>query len=234
MFCATRGQSSLRYFAIFSVLTLTLSLSFASGFGRTDELDHFSIRVGKTVKITAYDNYCWYPTVHRFPTGEILTTMRMSPDDTNPEGEFSAYCLSKDGGQARGRRNAAMGAGANARCRLQWGCRSKMEFGCLDLKVASWNHTPPAQKRVRHVTLTQFSRVGLDVHQVKETAIFTCLSLHNSSPWRSMRRRQRMRHTLPVFLRLYPLEQSFPARVENGCARCTTRPNGIDVTDDWC
>ena len=36
----------------------------------------------------------------------------MSPDDTNPEGEFSAYCLSKDGGQTWGRRYT-MGAGAN-------------------------------------------------------------------------------------------------------------------------
>ena len=69
MFCATRGQSLPRYVGIFSVLTLTLSLGF--GLERTDEVDHFLIRLGKTVKITASYNYCWYPTVHRFPTGEI-------------------------------------------------------------------------------------------------------------------------------------------------------------------
>jgi hypothetical protein len=91
----------------FAVLTLALSLSFISCSGAkptTDasvlvpvagELDNYIVHVGKRVEITASYNYCWYPTVHRFPTGEILTSIRMSPDETNPEGEFSAYCLSK-------------------------------------------------------------------------------------------------------------------------------------------
>jgi hypothetical protein len=102
---AVRGQRSLTFSALFGVLTLTLSWSLVSCFGAkqtTDtsalvpvagELDNYTVRVGKRVEITASYNYCWYPTVHRFPTGEILTTIRMSPDETNPEGEFSAYCL---------------------------------------------------------------------------------------------------------------------------------------------
>ena len=110
--CVGRGRSSLRCFVLFSFLTSTLSLSFVSCLGGTDLPSGLIVRVGKTVEITASYNYCWYPTVHRFSSGEILTTMRMSPDDTNPEGEFSAYCLSKDGGQTWSRRYP-MGAGAN-------------------------------------------------------------------------------------------------------------------------
>ena len=170
MFCAMRGQSSLRYSAFFSLLILTLSLGFASCFGsRTDELDHFRIHVEKTARITASHNYCWYPTVHRFPTGEILTTMRMSPDDANPEGEFSAYCLSKDGGQTWGRRYT-MGAGANidaaySQVPLQDG------IWVLGSGYLSLEPYPSGPKTDFHVTLTQFSRVGLDVHQVRDASI---------------------------------------------------------------
>ena len=62
------------------------------------EAADFEVEVGKTVEITSSFRYCWYPTVHRFPAGEIMVTMRMSPDEANPEGDFSAYCLSSDGG----------------------------------------------------------------------------------------------------------------------------------------
>jgi hypothetical protein len=169
MFCATRGQSSLRYFALFSVLTLTLSLSFVSCFGKIDELDHFRIRVGKTVKITASYNYCWFPTVHRFPTGEILTTMRMSPDDTNPEGEFSAYCLSKDGGQTWGRRYT-MGAGANIDAAYS---QVPLEDGIwvLGSGYLSLEPYPSGPKTDFRATLTEFSRAGMDVHQIRDASI---------------------------------------------------------------
>ena len=112
MLCVGRGRSSLRCIVLFSFLTSTLSLSSVSCLGGTGLLRGVSVRVGKTVEITASYNYCWYATVHRFSTGQILTTMRMSPDDANPEGEFSAYCLSKDGGQTWSRRYP-MGAGGN-------------------------------------------------------------------------------------------------------------------------
>jgi hypothetical protein len=110
--CAGRGGSSVRYLGLFFVLTLTTGLSPVLCPGETGQPDELTVRVGKTVEITASYSYCWFPTVHRFSTGEILTTMRMSPDDTSPEGEHSAYCLSKDGGQTWSRRYP-MGAGAN-------------------------------------------------------------------------------------------------------------------------
>lgn len=169
MFCATRRQRSLRYSALFSVLTLILSLNFVSCFGKTDELDHFRIHVGKTVKITASYNYCWFPTVHRFPSGEILATMRMGPDDTNPEGEFSAYCLSKNEGQTWGRRYT-MGAGANIDAAYS---QAPLEDGIwvLGAGYLSLEPYPSGPKADFHATLTEFSRAGMDIHQIRDASI---------------------------------------------------------------
>src|SRR5580704_17299109 len=61
--------------------------------------DDLQVTVGKTVEITYSRRYCWFPTIHKFSTGEIMATMRMSPDEVNPEGNFSAYSISKDGGE---------------------------------------------------------------------------------------------------------------------------------------
>jgi len=171
MFLATRGQGSSRYSAFFCGLTLTLGLGFVSCFGRkTAELDHFRILVGDTVKISTSHSYCWYPTVHRFPTGEILTTMRMSPDDTNPEGEFSAYCLSKDGGRTWGRRYT-IGAGANVDAAYS---QVPLEDGIwvLGSGYLSLEPYPSGPKTHFHAALTQFSRVGMDVRQVRDASIY--------------------------------------------------------------
>ena len=169
MFGVTRGQNSSRYSAILSALALILSLSFAFSFGKTNELDHFRIRLGKAVKITASYNYCWFPTVHRFSTGEILTTVRMSPDDSNPEGEFSAYSLSKDGGQTWSRRYT-MGAGANIDAAYS---QEPLDDGiwALGAGYLSLEPYPFGKETDFHATLTEFSRAGMDVHQIRDASI---------------------------------------------------------------
>ena len=170
MLGAGQEQSSPRYSALLSVLALALSFGFVSCLASTDRSDHLIVRVGKTVEITASYNYCWYPTVHRFPSGEILATMRMSPDDTNPEGEFSAYCLSKDGGQTWSRRYT-MGAGANIDAAYS---QMPLEDGAiwgLAAGYASLEPYPPGQKRDFHVTLTKFSRDGMEIHQIRDARI---------------------------------------------------------------
>ena len=164
-----RGQSSLKYSALFSILTLTLIFSFVSCFGKTDELDRFRIRVSKTVRITASYNYCWYPTVHRFPTGDILTTVRMSPDEANPEGEFSAYCLSKDGGQTWSRRYT-MGAGANIDAAYGQ-VPLDNEIWVLGSGYLSLEPNPTGKETEFHATLTNFSRTGMEVHQIRDATI---------------------------------------------------------------
>ena len=169
MFRTTRGKTSLRFSALFSILTLTLTWSVVTCFGRTDELNQFSIRVQKTVRITASYNYCWYPTVHRLPAGEILTTMRMSPDDTNPEGEFSAYCLSRDGGQTWSRRYT-MGAGANIDAAYSQ-VPLEDRIWVLGSGYFSLEPFPSGGETDFHVTLTDFSQAGMDVHQVRDASI---------------------------------------------------------------
>jgi hypothetical protein len=169
VFRAQRGQRSPRYSVLFCGFALILILIFVSRLGKTDELDHFVVRVGKTVKITASYNYCWFPTVHQFSTGEILTTMRTSPDETNPEGEFSAYCISRDGGKTWSRRYP-MGAGANideaySQVPLDGG------IWALGAGYASLEPFPPNQKTDFHVTLTKFSQGGMDVHQIRDARI---------------------------------------------------------------
>lgn len=179
MLCAGRGQSSLRCSVLFPVFALTLSLSFVSCLAGTDQRDHLTVRVGKTVEITASYNYCWYPTVHRFSTGEIFTTMRMSPDETNPEGEFSAYCLSKDGGQTWSRRYT-MGAGANIDAAYSQVPLEDGAIWVLGAGDSSLEPYPPGQKTVFHVTLTRFSRHGMEIHQIKDARI------HLSEPVQSV------------------------------------------------
>lgn len=55
-----------------------------------------SVRVGETVEITCSFRRCWFPTIHQFANGDLMATMRMSPDECNPEGDFSGYCLSRE------------------------------------------------------------------------------------------------------------------------------------------
>ncbi|MGH9345528.1 MAG: hypothetical protein ACRD19_17410 [Terriglobia bacterium] len=81
--------------------------------GSTSETERLDVQVGKTVEITRAYRKCWYPTIHQFRSGEIMVAILMSPDEVNPEGDFSAYCLSRDGGMTWSRRYT-MGGGAAA------------------------------------------------------------------------------------------------------------------------
>lgn len=147
--------------------------------GAADQPDELIVQVGKTVEITASYNYCWYPTVHRFPTGEILTTMRLSPDETSPEGELSAYCLSRDGGQTWSRRYT-MGAGGNIDATYTQVPGEDGAIWVLGAGYDSLEPSPPGQTTDFHATLTKFSRGGLEVHQIRDARI------HLSEPAQSV------------------------------------------------
>jgi len=168
--CADQGKSSLRYFAALFVVISTLGWSFVLRLGGAVLPDDLTIRVGKTVEIAASYNYCWYPTVHRFSTGEIITTMRMSPDDTSPEGEFSAYSLSKDGGETWSRRYP-MGAGANIDAAYTQVPGEDGAIWGLGAGYASLESYPPGQKTDFHVTLTKFSRGGMEIQQIRDARV---------------------------------------------------------------
>jgi hypothetical protein len=96
--------------------------------------------------------------------------MRMSPDDANPEGEFSAYCLSKDGGQTWSQRYP-MGGGANIDAAYSQGPLEDGAIWVLGAGYGSSDPYPPGQKTDFRVTLTKFSRNGMEIHQIRDARI---------------------------------------------------------------
>ncbi len=158
--------------AMSSILLGTMCASTAPAESR--KLQALDVQIGKTVVITSSRRWCWFPTVHQFQTGEIMVTMRTYPDEVNEEGDASAYCISKDGGLTWSRRYT-MGAGANT-----------------DGAYASWpdgevwhlygyqqaDAYPPGQALDFHLTLTKYSRGGMEVKQLRDVPLHMSESIH--------------------------------------------------------
>lgn len=120
-----------------------------------------SIQVGSTMEVTSSFRKCWFPTVHRFSNGDLMTTMRMSPDEVNPEGDFSAYCLSRDGGSTWSRRYT-MGAGANVDG--AWSQVARPDGSIWQLYGWVDAH-PEHQVQGFYLTRTEFHRSGMEFRQ---------------------------------------------------------------------
>ena len=174
------GQCRLWLFYAASLLIMPCTCRQAPCNAGRDPSDHLTVQVDKAVEITASNvNYCWFPTVHRFSTGEILVTMRMSGDDANPEGEFSAYCVSKDGGQTWSRRYT-MGTGANVDATYT---QVPPEDGTLWMLGAGYDSVAPnpsGQAKDFYTALTRYSRGGMEFNHVRDARI------HLSEPAWSM------------------------------------------------
>jgi len=145
------------------VLCISVSGAAAAPAGDTNDLE---VVVGKTVEITYSRRYCWFPTIHHFPTGELIVTMRMRPDEWNQEGNLTAYCLSKDGGQSWSPRYT-MGEGAGA----DGACSDARPDGSLWQLYMSVAPVPPGPTEQLRMTLTKFSRGGMDVSQVRDVPL---------------------------------------------------------------
>jgi hypothetical protein len=132
-----------------------------------NELEELEVQVGKTVEITSSYRYCWFPTVHRFASGEVVVSMRMSPDEVNPEGDFSAYCISKDGGSTWSRRYT-MGAGANVDGAYTESPRSDGTIW----QLYGWaeSYLPGSAEHLR-LTLTKFARGGMEFQQWRDVPL---------------------------------------------------------------
>ena len=148
------------------VLCFSYPGAFASPAADPDDLQ---VQVGDTVEITSSRRYCWFPSIHQFSTGEIMATMRMSPDEVNPEGDFSAYCISKDRGLTWSRRYT-MGAGANVDGAWSDGPRPDGSIWQLYGWVDSLLSSPPEQL---YLTLTKFSRGGMAFTQWRDVPLGT-------------------------------------------------------------
>ena len=129
--------------------------------------DQLQVRVAKRVEITSSRRYCWFPGIHRFGSGEILATIRMSPDEWHPEGAFSAYSISKDGGLTWSRRYT-MGPGANPDGAFT---REPRPDGSI-WQLWHWQEPhPPGQAKQFYTTLTKYLRAGREVTQIRDTIV---------------------------------------------------------------
>ena len=169
------GHFQVRFWkvAIPTVLVLCFSLPVAAA-SPAGDADDLQVVVGKTVEITESRHYCWFPTIHQFSTGEIMATMRMSRDEVNPEGNFSAYCISKDGGLTWSPRYT-MGAGANVD-----GAYSDARPDGSIWQLYGWveslmSSEPTEQLRM---TLTKFSRGGMEFTQLRDIPLRTSQPIH--------------------------------------------------------
>ncbi len=71
-----RDRDAVRNLCLLFVALLIAGLTPALYRSDESQPGELTVQVGKTVEISASNiNFCWFPTVHRFPTGEILATM---------------------------------------------------------------------------------------------------------------------------------------------------------------
>jgi hypothetical protein len=103
----------------------------------------------------------------------------MSGDDANPEGELSAYSISKDEGQTWSRRYT-MGTGANVDAAYTQVTREDGTIWALGAGYDSLEANPPGQATYFHAALTRFSRGGMEFDQIRDARI------HLSEPAISM------------------------------------------------
>lgn len=90
-----------------------------------------------------------------------MATMRMSPDECNPEGDFSGYCLSGDGGLTWSQRYT-MGAGANVDG--AWSQAARPDGSIWQLYGWAATH-PRGQARNFYLTRTEYLQSGMEVRQ---------------------------------------------------------------------
>src|SRR5271166_340501 len=83
---------------------------FAAGL-KADDPDPLVLKVDQTVEITLSHYRCWFPTIHKFRSGEIMVAMSLCADEDNYESAFSAFCISADGGKTWSERHP-LGTGA--------------------------------------------------------------------------------------------------------------------------
>jgi len=96
--------------------------------------------------------------------------MRMSGDDTNPEGEFSGYSISRDGGETWTRRYT-MGSGANVDAAYTQVTREDGTLWVLGAGYDSLEAVPPGQSQDFDAALTKFSRGGMEFDQIRDATI---------------------------------------------------------------
>jgi hypothetical protein len=127
-----------------------------------------AVKIGETVVIASSFQYCWFPTIHRFRSGEILATVRRGPDARDPESEFSAYTLSKNGGHTW-TRLYPLGSGANVDAAYTQ--TPENDLWVLGGGYDSADSVPTEQRTRFRVPLSKFSYRGLEFNQTRNALL---------------------------------------------------------------
>ena len=139
--------------------------------GDSEELQ---VQVGKAFEITSSSGYNWFPTVHRFPTGEIMVTIRMTPEGIGPARMFTAYCISKDQGSTWSRRYTL---GDEADVDGAWSVAPQADGKIWHLFMPL-EPFPRDQSQVFHATLSKFSRNGTELTIDRNVVIRLAVPMH--------------------------------------------------------
>jgi hypothetical protein len=147
--------------------------------GQAQAAADLKVTLGQTVEITRSHSWCWFPTIHKFRSGELLVGMVLSPDQINSESAVSAYCLSRDGGLTWSRRYT-MGQGAN--------------------QDGAWSEAPDANDQIWQIgsypesqregdpthffaTLTKYGRGGRFSSEDRDVTLTLTEPAHNALSW---------------------------------------------------
>lgn len=138
------------------------------------EIGDLEVQVGQTVEIASSSDYNWFPTIHKFTTGEIMVTIRMGPDAEIPGREVSGYCISRDGGLTWGRRYSM---GEDGDMDGAWS-EAPQKDGRIWHLYTPLEPFPAGQSQVFHATLTKFSRGGTEVAIARDVVIRLSEPMH--------------------------------------------------------
>jgi hypothetical protein len=138
--------------------------------------DGLEVRVGETVEISSSSGYCWFPTINQFPTGEIIVGISMGPDWGSPEGDITGYCLSRDGGHTWSPRYPMSATNLSA------ASQNPQKDGAIwDIGGPVEAH-PEGQSQELCLTLTKFTRGGMEFTQRRDVPLHLAQPVHMAEP----------------------------------------------------
>ena len=70
----------------------------------TVKLQGLTVGLGEPIQVTDTFGHAWFPTLAKFPSGELMVTYAVSPDSNANAFSVLAFQISKDGGQSWGHR----------------------------------------------------------------------------------------------------------------------------------
>lgn len=141
-----------------------------------------TVQVGPAFEIASSHGRTWFPTIHRWPHGEIMVAFGMNADAVGAR-LFSAYCISTDNGTTWSERYTM---GNEAHDSGGWSPDPESDGSIWHLYTPMEPY-PPGQSQQFHITLTKYWRGGRRVSidrdaTLKLLAPMDMITLESMSP----------------------------------------------------